>query len=132
MRKNIKINGFLLLGLVLSLGACKKDFGDLNEPTVQAFTTNATEAELNNLVSGTESGLRNNLALYLDDVGIIGREMYHFSASEPRYVTDLLGASNATLSNSNFYITNTWAARYRVVKNCNILIQAATNSKLIS
>ncbi|MEJ0081641.1 MAG: hypothetical protein WDM78_12010 [Puia sp.] len=72
------------------------------------------------------------MALYLDDVGTIGRENYRFSASEPRYVTDLLGADNAVLSNSNFYITNTWASRYRVVKNCNTLIQAAINSTLIT
>ena len=72
------------------------------------------------------------MGLYLDDVGSIGRENYRFSASEPRYVTDLLGADNSVLSNSNFYITNTWASRYRVVKNCNILIQAAANSTLIS
>jgi starch-binding outer membrane protein, SusD/RagB family len=129
MKKNII---WSLLGLTLTLGACKKDFGDLNNATVQAFTANATEGELNNLVSGTESGLRSNLALYLDDCGIIGREMYHFSPSEPRYVTDLLGASGATLSNSNFYITNPWASRYQVVKNCNVLIQSATNSTLIT
>jgi hypothetical protein len=132
MRKNTaKYIGCLLCVLSLA-GACKKDYGDLNNATVQAFTTNATEGELNNLVSGTESGMRNNLALYLDDVGIIGRELYHFSPSEPRYVTDLLGASGATLSNSNFYITNPWASRYQVVKNCNVLIQAATNSQLIT
>ncbi len=132
MRKNNKIPVWSLLCLVTLFGACKKDYGDLNNATVQAFTTNATEGELNNLVSGTESGMRNNLALYLDDVGIIGRELYHFSPSEPRYVTDLLGASGATLSNSNFYITNTWASRYQVVKNCNVLIEAATNSQLIT
>jgi hypothetical protein len=126
MRKNI---WFLCL---IFLGACKKDFGDLNNATVQAFTANATEGQLNNLVSGTESGLRTNLALYLDDCGIIGREMYHFSPSEPRYVTDLLGASGATLSNSNFYITNTWASRYQVVKNCNVLIQSALGSTTIT
>jgi starch-binding outer membrane protein, SusD/RagB family len=132
MNKNTTIYRLLLLGWALSVCACKKDFGDLNAPTVAAFTANATEAELNNLVSGTESGLRNNLALYLDDVGIIGREMYHFSTSEPRYVTDLLGASGATLSGSNFYITNTWASRYQVVKNCNILEQAAASTSLIT
>lgn len=130
MRKNIWF--LCLLVLTLSFGACKKDYGDLNQATVQAFTANATEGELNNLVSGTESGLRTNLALYLDDCGIIGREMYHFSPSEPRYVTDLLGAAGATLSNSNFYITNTWASRYQVVKNCNVLIASAQNSKLIT
>jgi starch-binding outer membrane protein, SusD/RagB family len=132
MRKNIHLSASLLVCLVTLFGACKKDYGDLNNATVDVFIANATEGELNNLVSGTESGLRNNVALYLDDVGIIGREMYHFSPSEPRYVTDLLGASGGTLSNSNFYITNTWGSRYQVVKNCNVLIQAATNSKLIT
>ena len=130
MRNNIWF--LCLFVLTLSFGACKKDYGDLNQATVQAFTANATEGELNNLVSGTESGMRTNLALYLDDCGIIGREMYHFSPSEPRYVTDLLGAAGATLSNSNFYITNPWASRYQVIKNCNVLIASAQNSKLIT
>ena len=62
MNKNTTIYRLLLLSWVLSLCACKKDFGDLNAPTVQAFTTKATEAELNNLVSGTETGLRKNQA----------------------------------------------------------------------
>jgi len=132
MNKNILQLGWPFLFLVILLGGCKKDFGNLNNATVEDFTSNATTGELNNLVSGTESGMRTNLALYLDDVGTIGRELYHFSTSEPRYVTDLLGANAATLSNSNFYITNPWASRYQVVKNCNILIQAATNSKLIT
>ncbi len=103
MTKNILI----LSASLLLFASCKKDYGDLNNATVEDFTANATAGELNNLVSGTESGTRNNLALYLDDVGTIGRELYHFSTSEPRYVTDLLGASAGTLSNSNFYITNT-------------------------
>jgi len=127
-----KIYYGVLLGSILSLGACKKDYGDLNHATVEQFAANATVSELNNLVSGTESGMRSNLALYLDDVGSIGRELYHLSISEPRYVTDLLGANGATLSNSNFYITNEWASRYQVIKNCNILMQSATNSKLVT
>jgi hypothetical protein len=132
MKKIINTNTILLLSVLLFFASCKKDYGNLNNATVGDFLTNASQSELNNLVSGTESGMRNVLNLYIDDIGIIGREGYHFSGSEPRYVTDLLGASNATLSGSNFYITNPWAARYRVIKNCNILIQAATNSTLIS
>ena len=132
MQKIITINIILLLSMLLSFTSCKKDYGNLNNATVESFLKNASESELNNLVSGTESGMRNVLNLYLDDIGTIGREGYHFSGSEPRYVTDLLGASNATLSGSNFYIANPWAARYRVIKNCNTLIQAATNSTLIT
>ncbi|MDE3182310.1 MAG: RagB/SusD family nutrient uptake outer membrane protein [Bacteroidota bacterium] len=132
MQKNINIPTVLLLSMILFFTSCKKDYGNLNNATVESFLKDASQSELNNLVSGTESGMRNVLNLYLDDIGILGREGYHFSSSEPRYVTDLLGASDATLSGSNFYIANPWAARYRVIKNCNILIQAATNSTHIT
>ncbi len=132
MQKNIKLYSLLFLAVLFSITACKKDYGDLNNATIEALSTNATQSELNNLVSGTESGMRNDLNFYLDDVSIIGRETYRFSNSEPRYVIDLLGANNSTLGGSNFYITDPWAARYEVVKNCNVLIQAATNSSLIT
>ncbi len=131
MKKNI-IHIAISVAIIFFSYACKKDYGNLNSPTVEAFLANATQSELNDLVSGTESGMRNFINLYLDDVGSIGREGYRFSNSEPRYVTDLLGGGGATLSNSNFYITNPWASRYSVIKNCNTLIQAATNSTLIT
>lgn len=130
--KSIIINCLLILSISVALFSCTKDIGNLNSPTVESFLSNASESDLNNLVTGTESGIRTSLAFYLDDVGTIGREGYHFSASEPRYVTDLLGAGDATLSNSNFYITTPWGNAYRAVKNCNLLIQAVNNSTLIT
>jgi len=132
MKKIFNIQYTLFVAFMLLFTACKKDYGNLNGSTVEVYKNNATAAELNNLVSGTESGMRNSIAFYLDDVGTIGREIFHFSNSEPRYVTDLLGTNNSTLSGSNFYITTPWASRYRVVKNCNLLIDAATKSNLIT
>ncbi|HTI10791.1 MAG TPA: RagB/SusD family nutrient uptake outer membrane protein [Puia sp.] len=131
MKRIILYTGMGLV-LIANLTGCKKDYGNLNSPTVESFLANASASQLNNLVSGTESGMRNSLALYLDDVSTLGREGYHFSAAEPRYVTDLLGANDAVLSNSNFYITRPWASRYQVVKNCNLLAAAATRSTLIT
>jgi len=130
--KKIILNSLLIISASTLFISCQKDYGNLNSPTYESFLANSSASSLNNLVTGSESGMRTNMALYLDDVGSIGRENYRFSASEPRYVTDLLGADNAVLSNSNFYITNTWASRYRVVKNCNTLIQASINSTLIT
>ena len=132
MKKYNHIQTLIFAGTVLFFSACEKDYGNLNGPTVEAYQNNATAAELNNLVTGTESGMRNSIAFYLDDIGTIGREIYRFSPSEPRYVTDLLGAIDAELSGSNFYITTPWASRYRVVKNCNVLIDAANNTTLIT
>jgi hypothetical protein len=132
MQRNIKIYIALISVSLFFFISCKKDYGDLNGETIEDLTKNASQAQLNNLVSGTESGMRTSLNFYLDDVSIIGRETYRFSNSEPRYVIDLLGANGSTLNGSNFYITFPWAARYSVVKNCNILIQAANNSTLIN
>lgn len=132
MKLSISVNTVIFAAAVIFSAGCKKDYGNLNGATIESFLSNATQAELNNLVSGTESGMRNSMALYIDDVGTIGREGYHFATSEPRYVTDLLGASSGVLSGSNFYITSPWAARYRVIKNCNVLIQAAENSSYIN
>src|SRR5882757_4389344 len=105
MKNNIKIYSILFLAIALLASACKKDYGDLNNATIEALSNNASEAELNNLVSGTESGMRNALNFYIDDVSIIGRESYRFSNSEPRYTIDLLGANGSVLGGSNFYIT---------------------------
>ncbi len=132
MKFSNHISTGILLAAAFFIYSCKKDYGNLNSPTIEQFLANANASELNNLVSGTESGMRNNMAYYLDDIGVIGREGYRFSNAEPRYTKDLLGAVEATLNNSTFYITTPWAARYRVVKNCNTLIQAATNSTLIT
>jgi hypothetical protein len=132
MQKYIRLYTVLALSNILLFSACKKDYGNLNNATIEDLLKNASKSELNNIVTGTESGMRTSLNYYLDNVSVIGREIYRFSGSEPRYVLDLLGANNATLSGSNFYITTPWAARYRVVKNCNTLIQAADNSTLIN
>lgn len=131
MKKLIIINSTCFFALLVLLSSCKKNIGNLNSPVVEDYT-NPSKAQLNNLVSGTESGMRNNLAMYLDVVGMIGREMYRFSGAEPRYTSDLLGAEDATLNNNTFYLNNPWGSRYRVIKNCNVLINGATNSTALT
>lgn len=125
---------YIILSIVISINfsSCSKEYANLNSPTVDEFLNNASKSQLNNLVSGTESAMRNSLGFYLDDVSVIGREIYRFSNSDPRYYTDLLGANDALLQSTGFYIVNVWASRYRVVKNCNLLIDASTRSTQIS
>jgi starch-binding outer membrane protein, SusD/RagB family len=132
MKRSINIYIVCLLIAAASLPACKKEYGNLNGPTVEEYAKNASKDQLNGLVAGSLSGMRINDGIYLDAVGIIGREMYRFSNADPRYVTELLGSGSTTLNNTGFYVTNPWGSRYRVVKNCNGLIEAATNSTSIT
>jgi hypothetical protein len=130
MKKLIRFHITLLVLVVVGLSSCKKEYGNLNSPTVEEYLNNASRDQLNGLVVGTLSGMRNNMGIYLDAVGVIGREMYRFSNAEPRYVTELMGS--APINNTGFYLTNPWSSRYRATKNANVLIEAATNSTLIS
>src|SRR5690349_20467845 len=130
MKKIFNYHIILLLFIVASISSCKKEYGDLNSPTIEEFSSNASKDQLNSLVVGALSGMRNEDGIYLDAVGVIAREMYRFSSADPRYTSNLLGS--APLNNTDFYLTNPWGARYRTVKNCNVLINAATNTSLIS
>lgn len=128
--QNIKKTAVLvMIPCVLLWSSCKIDpIIDPNNPGLSTISSNPTLGEIQNLVTGIESGMRNNMGTYWDDVGVIGREIYRFSSSDPRFTSDLLGKGTATLDNNTFYTTNPFAARYRVVKNTNILLDGLTNT----
>jgi len=118
-----------ILPLVLLWSSCKVEpIKDPNNPGLVPISANPTLGEIQNLVTGTESAMRDNMGFYWDDVGVIGREFYRFSTSDPRFTSDLLGKGTAVLDNNTFYTTNPFAARYRVVKNTNILLDGLTNT----
>ena len=122
----------ILSALILWSTSCQIDEQiDPNSPDLNGgILTNANIAQLNNLVYGSVAGMRFEQNTYLDGVGVIGREIYRISGSEPRWVSDLLvGPVDDRLDNNSFYTGRNYGARYAVVKNTNILIEATTNSK---
>ena len=127
--KNIYRLVFIPALLLLIFSACRiEPIADPNNPGIVAISSNPTLGEIQNVVTGVESGMRDNVNFYLDDCGVIGREIYRFSTSDPRFTSDLLGKGTAVLDNNTFYITNPFAARYRVIKNLNILIAGLNNT----
>lgn len=123
MKKIIK-NIFLFLAIVGFTASCEvEEFSDLNNPEVDAFRENLTRGDLQDLVGGVFYSMRVRLGTYFDDTGVIGREFWRFSSSDPRFTADLLGKENAVLDNNTFYITAPWAARYRSVKNINLILE---------
>ncbi|SHK96744.1 RagB/SusD domain-containing protein [Rhodothermus profundi] len=118
----------LILMLLLFTGSCDllsiEDRPDPNGPSLEDLLQNPTRAKLANLAIGIESASRFELGIYLIDVGMIGREYWRFSSADPRFTGDLLGKGTAVLDNNTFYITRPWGARYRVVRNAYILLEA--------
>lgn len=132
MIMQFQIKKTILFGLaILSLGlfSCElSEIPDPNNPSLELIEENATIGEMQNLVDGIESWIRDRHATYFDGVGMIGREYYRFSNSDPRFTSDLLGKGSAVLDNNTFYTTRPFESRYRVIKNANILITAIENT----
>ena len=125
----IRIASGAALPLLLFCSSCRVEpLKDPNNPGLDPISQNPTVGEIQNVVTGTESAMRDNMGFYLDDVGVIGREFYRYSTSDPRFTSDLLGKGTATLDNNTFYTTNPFAARYRAIKNTNILIDGFSNT----
>ena len=123
MKKTIK-NIFLFFAIIGFTASCEvEEFSDLNNPEVDAFRENLTRGDLQDLVGGVLYSMRVRLGTYYDDTGVVGREFWRFSSSDPRFTADLLGKENAVLDNNTFYITAPWAARYRSVKNINLILE---------
>ncbi|RPE12138.1 RagB/SusD family nutrient uptake outer membrane protein [Chitinophaga lutea] len=121
----------LLLSAAAILPACQKgEITNLNTPVADDLIKGATKEQLDNLAVALESSTRFTLNTYYDAVSILGREIYRFSGSEPRYTTELMGQGE--LNNNTFYITNPWASRYRAVRQANILIEAVGNAAYLT
>lgn len=130
MNRKIKMT---ILGAVIILlagfQACEiEEMVDPNGPSLEASENNATISDLKNIATGIESEMRNRLGTYFDALGITGREFYRFSGSDPRFTTELLGKGSIVLDNNTFYTSGPWSARYRVIRNAYILINAVNNS----
>ena len=128
--KYTALSFILFFPLLLLISSCKiEPVGDPNNPSLEHLSTNPTIGEIQNLVTGAESGMRTDMSFYWDDLGVLGRDYYHFSTSDPRWTSDLVGKAGAILDNNTYYTTRPYNSAYLTIKNINILINGLTNTK---
>ena len=122
---------FLMFLAVLFIGfsACEIDeIEDPNGPSLSGVVNNASRSDLQLVVTGTESLLRKEINFYYFTSGIVGRDLWLFTAADPRYTGELLGRDQSVLDNAGFYGTRPYSGRYVTVKNTNVLLEAVANN----
>ncbi|WP_375579492.1 RagB/SusD family nutrient uptake outer membrane protein [Marivirga tractuosa] len=133
--KNINIksiaSGLMAFSMLFFFSCEFEDQVDPNNPNLQQYNEDATVNELNNIVVGMESGMRNGLTLYVTSTGTIARELYLFNA-DPRNTEELLGKNGGQLDNNVFYLNGPYNGSYTNVKNANILLNALDNTEFVS
>jgi len=126
-RSNLPVHTKLGWGLtfltLLFSAAC--DSLEVEDPNAPAFD----DVSIQSLVVGTEGGMRLALGVYLRVVGALGRETYYFEPADPRYTGELY---TGPLDPNGFLLTNSWAARYAVIKNATTLLERSAASVELS
>ena len=112
----IQIPLFAVGFMILFSGCQEMDFVDPNGPSLEQTT-------IQTLVTGIQAGVRINHEFYLRDVSVIGREAYYLEPADPRYTGTLMGKDGTQLDPSGFLVVRPWASRYRVIRDCNYLIE---------
>ena len=113
-----KLTVFTMIGLTLALFGCESlDFSNPNSGVIETAT-------LQTLVTGAEGFMREDLDVYLQVTITIGREGYFFEGADPRFTGELLFGP---IDPGGFLTTRPWDGRYRVVFNCNQILNRAAN-----
>lgn len=110
------IIGVFAFCIALTMG-CERDFPNPNEPVEENVTVPS-------LVTGTEAGMRIDLAVYLRVVAIVGREAYYFEPADPRYTGELV---RGVPDPGGFLVNRPWRERYHTIANCRLLLEKAAS-----
>ena len=114
--KRKTIMRLLPMVLVLFWTGCEDlDFPDPNNPTDDTAT-------IQSLVTGAEAQMRSGFGVYIRDLLVVGREAYYLEPADPRYTGELL---RGPIDGGGFLCYTPWAANYKVIKNCQTIINSA-------
>jgi starch-binding outer membrane protein, SusD/RagB family len=93
---------------------------DLNNTSLSDLEKNPTAAKIATAAQGLLAGTRENVAFYVRDLGIFGREGFDLEPTEPRTVTQLM---EGPLDPGSFG-GGQWSAPYADIRNVNVLLRA--------
>ena len=103
---------------VLAAGACNLDITNPNSP--EPIGPNPSRSEVASAAFGILIAARSDLADWVLDAGIIGREAYRFDGSDPRFITEfLIGPLDP---GSGAFGGDHWFEEYRTIRSTNNLL----------
>jgi hypothetical protein len=114
----------LLLGSTFLGGCDDLTVPDFNNPSIEDLQSNPTRTAVLTAATGLLEGARQNIAspnAYVSLLGILGRESYNFDTADPRFITEVL---IGPLTSAGAFGGNLWTARYRNIRNANIVLNA--------
>lgn len=125
-----KLKYYILPLLLLTvLASCEiEEIDNPNAPTLESVENGASLADIRLLATGLESIIRDDIQFHYWTVSIVGREYWDLNNTDPRYTSELLGASGTDPDNNGFLTSRPFGAAYSTVRQAEVLMTAVANS----
>lgn len=133
-----KISMLACLLFFATVTACEvfevTDVQDPNRPTSTSVLSNASQGQIQDLITGLEEDNREPVEVRSGMPtlrGVFGRELYYFNESDPNFITawlQLPGSQPAEEAPSFFVSGRMYSSNYLAVRQANLVIGAAENT----
>jgi hypothetical protein len=127
MTPTLKTLLVLLLGGI-AVGACNYDIADPNNP--EPISQNPSRSAIAGAANGLLVGTRVDLADWVLDAAILGREAYRFDGSDPRFTGELL--QGPLDPGGNAFGGDHWNEPYANIRNAKTLLAVAPTSQALT
>jgi hypothetical protein len=128
MTTHTKLSGAALVLGLLTGSACSYDIANPNSPNV--IGENPNRSEVTAAALGLLIATRSDLADFVRNAGILGREAYRFDGSDPRFVGELMqGPLDA---GGRAFGGNHWNEEYAAIRSGNDLLSVVGTSSFLS
>lgn len=114
MRPILRVVSAFGLGGALLVGACNFDIANPNAPT--EIGNNASAARIAAAMNGLLIAARVDVPNWIRKAAILGREGYTIDAADPRFISELITATNLDPSNNAFGGGN-WQFEYAAIRS---------------
>jgi len=128
-----KILAFTLCTCLTLFTACEvEEVIDPNNPSLDGVLNDASQSEIQSLVTGLEAAHRGYFNNATQLFGTFGREVWPYFGSDPRFQQDWLG-TNITETYPDFFgSAGTYTTPYAAIRQANVLIQSAQNASVLN
>lgn len=114
----------LALGALLGSAACSLDVPDLNNPGLDTLEDSPTAVSVGAACTGLLIGNRGVYGTgngYVMQLGILGREAYNFTSSDPRYIGEML---EGNLQGGSPFGGAFWGGPYNNIRLANVTLKS--------
>jgi hypothetical protein len=124
----LKSSALVLLATVLATGACSFDIANPNSP--DPLSENPSRSAVAGAATGLLIGDRVDLADWVLDAAILGREAYRFDGSDPRFTGELL--QGPLDPGGNAFGGDHWIEPYANIRSAKALLSVVGTSQALS